>query len=465
MKKISVLLTLCTVCLLLLQTSCKKPVIFSKGNLAFSVDTLVFDTVFTTIGSTTHQLKIYNQEKQTIKIQEVELMGGSNSPFRINLDGLKGTNFADIELEGKDSLFAFIEVTLDVNGSVNPMVIQDSIRFRSNGKDQYVQLVVWGQDAYFHYRDLNEGTWPADKPHVIYGYAAVDSAKTLNIQAGTQIYLHKGAILYVYKGTLNIQGTINNEVVLQGDRLEGLYSEVAGQYYGIYFQEARPSTINYAVIKNGTAGIHLFSQDPGNGSNYTLTVKNSRIFNNASYGIFIYSGAKVKAENCILSKNGAHALLMLEGGGFNFNHCHLLGYNSGNTQTPAVGISNYFNDQAKNVTNYGPITEGKLYNCAIYGTLATELVFDTINPNNTVNINLDVRNCLIKKEVVGTQSHYQSITWNTNPEFKDVFKSDFHFYSSSPLNGKANPTFSLPTDIEGNTRSITAPDIGAYEMY
>ena len=177
--------------------SCNKSVLLSKKNLSFSADTVVFDTVFTTVGSTTQQFKIYNNDKRTIHIDEIELMGGTDSPFRMNIDGVQGTKVNDIDIDSQDSLYAFVEVTLGINGQNLPLIIEDSIRFRTNGVDQYVKLAVWGQDAYFHYKDLNEGTWPNDKPHVIYGYAAVDSAKTLNIQAGTDIYLHNNAILYV----------------------------------------------------------------------------------------------------------------------------------------------------------------------------------------------------------------------------------------------------------------------------
>ena len=60
-------------------SSCKKSNFLSKGNLSFSVDTVVFDTVFTTIGSTTQQFKIYNKEKKTVNIEEIELMGLSMS--------------------------------------------------------------------------------------------------------------------------------------------------------------------------------------------------------------------------------------------------------------------------------------------------------------------------------------------------------------------------------------------------
>ena len=376
----------------------------------------------------------------------------------MNVDGLMGTKMTNIKLEGKDSLFVFVEVTLDINSQSLPLIIEDSIRFRTNGKDQYVKLAVWGQDAYFHYKDLNEGTWPNDKPHVIYGYAAVDSAKTLNIQAGTQVHLHKNAIFYVYKSTLNVQGTIGNEVVFQGDRLEQDYQDISGQYYGIYFQEARPSTIDYAIIKNGTSGVHLFSEDPTN-SSYTLTMTNTIIQNQARYGVFIYSGAKVKAENCIISKNGTHALLVLEGGDFNFNHCDLLGY--GASPNPAVGISNFFTNYQTATTNVGSINEGVLYNCVVSGSLATEMAIDTIQLAG-VTLNFDFKNCLIKSETIQTDSFYQSIIWNNNPLFTDPSIYDFSFLVNSPLNGNGFAT-SVITDVFGNPRN-NPPDIGAIEL-
>lgn len=437
----------------------------SKKNLEFSVDTLVFDTVFTTIGSTTKQFKIYNKESKTVQIDQIELMGGQNSPFRMNVDGNMGTSLSNIRIESKDSLFVFVEVTLDINSQTLPMIVEDSIRFRTNGKDQYVKLAVWGQDMYFHYSnfqaeifDFNEGIWPNDKPHVIYGAAIVDSAKTLTIQAGTQVHLHKNSVFYVYKSTLNIVGVPGNEVVFQGDRLEQDYQEVAGQYYGIYFREALPSTIDYAIIKNGTSGVHLYSEDASN-TGYTLTMTNTIIQNQARYGVFIYSGAKVKAENCIISKNGTHALLVLEGGDFNFNHCDLLGY--GSSQNPAVGISNYFTNYQTATTNVGSINEGVLYNCVLSGNLSTELAIDTIQLSG-VNLNFDFKNCLIKSEIVQTDAFYQSILWNENPLFTDPTIYDFSFSQSSILNGNGFTT-SVSTDIFGNARS-NPPDIGAIEI-
>ncbi len=414
--------------------------------------------MFTTVGSTTQQFKIYNPSNKAVKIEEIELMGGANSPFRMNVDGVKGTNLGEMILEGKDSLFAFVEVTLSVNGQNLPLIIEDSIRFRTNGKDQYVKLAVWGQDAYFHYKDLNEGTWPNDKPHVIYGYAAVDSSKTLTIPAGTNIYLHKNALLYVYKGSLQVQGMLNQEVVFQGDRLEAMYDDIPGQYYGIYFHEALPSSIDYAIIKNGTAGVHLFSEAPTN-TGYTLQLTNTRIFNMSRYGVFIYSGAKVRAENCIVSRNETHALLVLEGGDFNFNHCNLLGF--GPAKASAVGISNYYSNPISGITNVGSIHEGTMTNCVIYGTNDFNLAIDTLHMNG-ITLNLQFANCLIRSDSVFSDPFYTNVLWNQNPLFENTNQGDFLYLPNSPLHGNGLNT-GLTLDILGNPRQ-NPPDIGALEL-
>ncbi len=441
------------------MTSCKKEKGFSKGDLSFSVDTVLFDTVFTTLGSTTQQFKIYNRDKKVINIEEVELMGGANSPFRINIDGISAYLHKNIEMPAKDSLFAFVEVTLNVNGQILPMIIEDSVRFRTNGKDQYVKLAVWGQDAYFYNNEYVEGTWPNDKPHVIYNRAVVDSNKTLTIQPNTKIYMHKNSMLIVYKSTLNIQGTLGNEVVFQGDRLEQFYKNVAGQYYGIYFQESKPSNINYTIIKNGTAGVHATGKNEFNApTDYNVTITNSQILNNSSYGVFLFDRSKVKIENSIIAKSGSHGLFVLQGGTYNINHTHLLGYGSDN-QSAVVGIKNYYNGIASGV-------KGSITNSVIYGNQRFEVAFDTVNPNNDPTfINIDFKRCLIKLEDPSTNAMYQDgIIWNSNPKFTNVSEGKFKPLTSSPLNNAGNSAYFLPTDIEGNGRDMTNPDIGAYEF-
>jgi hypothetical protein len=450
-------------------TSCNKKKQASNGHLEFSVDTLVFDTVFTTVGSTTQHFKIYNRDNHGISIEEIELMGGENSFFRINLDGLQGTKFSNIELDSKDSLFCFAEVTLGINGQNLPMVIEDSIRFRTNGIDQFVKLVVWGQDVYYHYSnvkegifDLNEGTWAVDKPHLIYGAAFVDSAKTLTIPAGAMIYMHNKSILWNYKGTLNIDGDYTNKVTIQGDRLESFYEDVSGQYYGIYFQEARPSTIDNLVLKNATVGIHMDSKDP-NFTAATVTLTNTEIKNAASYGTLLYNGTKLIAENTLIHHAGVHALLVLQGADFTFTHCNLLNYGAGDYTYPAVGIRNYFLD-SQGTLNIASIPNGIFRNCVIYGNGDEQLVLDTVQPSaGAVTLSFLFDHTVIR----GTSSNHPmfvSSFFNSNPFFINPSDNNFKFSNlTSSLHNAGSASLLLPTDIENHVR--TAPsDIGVYEI-
>ncbi len=456
--KVKLIFLLFAISLTCSVVSCKKKNLFGDGNLEFSTSELVFDTVFTTIGSTTKNFKIYNKKNNALKIEEVQLMGGSNSPFKINLDGLKGTYFTDIELAKKDSLFCFVEVKLNVNGQNLPLIVEDSIRLRTNGEDQYVKLVVWGQDMYYHNKEImNTQTWPTDKPHVIYGYAAIDSAQTLNIVGGTRIYMHKGAILWNYKGTLNMDGEYNNKIILQGDRLESFYSNVPGQYYGIYFQEARPSMVDNVVIKNATAGIHIDSRDQNYSLN-TVTLSNTEIYNTASYGLFLYNEPKVYGQNLLVHSSGVHALLVIRGAEFTFNHCNFLGYGTAEGTSTAVGISNKYT--TSNGTYVGSIPTGDFNNCVIYGSSAEQIAFDTLNTNG-ITLNFHIRNSVIRSSSLSSPI-YTSCSSN-DPIFSDPGAKNFEFSSStSSLNNNGNQLYSTGTDLL-NTFRNNPPDIGVYE--
>lgn len=462
MRKLTVfLISLLVIAAASQLSSCKKAKFYSSENLEFSADTVVFDTIFTTVGSTTKRLKIYNPSNRTLKVDEIELMGGEASPFRINVDGLSGTAFNGIEIEGNDSLWIFVEVTLDPNGGTLPLVIEDSIRFQTNGTDQYVVLAAWGQDAYFHYNDTNTGTWPNDKPHVIYGYAGIDEGQSLTIQAGTDIYLHNNSWLLVYKGSVHIEGTKSEPVTFQGDRLESAYDDVASQYGGIYFLEAQQSSVDYAIIKNGTAGLYVIGEDPGVDPGYTVEVSNTIIQNCGAYGMYIYDGGSIKAENCIVSKSGIHAFLLLQSGDFNFNHCHLLSYGSGQSVSAAIGITNYYDGVV------GHINEGTITNSVIYGYGDHEIAMDT-SSLGTMNFLFDHN--VIKSETQFTDAFYNNTKWNTDPLFTDIEAYDYTWPSWSPLNNWGSGIYPVTnssttnSDITGDAvRDSVSPDAGAYE--
>lgn len=445
--------------------SCKKKIAYSKGDLTFSKDTVLFDTVFTTIGSTTKRLKIYNKNNLPLKLEEVELVGGANSPFTINLDGASGSSFSDFDLSKNDSLFMFVEVTLSVNNGNLPLVIEDSIRFKANGKNQYIKLVVWGQDAYFHVNEIvsDNQPWQNDKPHVIYGLAAVgypgvDSNLTLNIPAGTQIHSHKNSYLYVYKSTLNINGVLGNEVVFKHDRLESFYDDDPGQWGGVILSQSNASMINYAIIKNAAIGLRVDTTM----SNLTLTLKNTKIDNSQFYNLFLNSGAIAVVENCVLGKAGLISTYLFAGGQASFSHCDIVNYWLGSRGGPALAIKNYY--EVEDVVYVRDVENTSFDNCVIYGNGSNEIVIDTLI-DSPVPFITTFKNCLLLREAdkIYESNNFTDPIWNQNPLFLNTSEGDFTFVTESPLNNGGHGLTGVTLDISGNNRSVSAPDIGAYE--
>ena len=139
--------------------SCKKNKILigNSFNIETSTDTILFDTLFTTIGSTTKYFKCHNKHSGILKVENISLENGTNSPFRINVDGISGVNFENIEILPGDSIFIFIEVTIDPSGGNLPFVVEDKIKFITNGNTSSVTLNAWGQDAFFHVNEIVSG--------------------------------------------------------------------------------------------------------------------------------------------------------------------------------------------------------------------------------------------------------------------------------------------------------------------
>ena len=129
-------------------SSCKKDPVTtdSSATLNFSIDTLMFDTVFTTVGTITKKFKVYNPNSKRVIISSIRLEKGSASKFRLNVDGIPGKELTDIEIRAKDSLFIFVEATLGENNANNPLIINEKIFFNLNGNRQEVNLMACMKD-------------------------------------------------------------------------------------------------------------------------------------------------------------------------------------------------------------------------------------------------------------------------------------------------------------------------------
>ena len=134
-------------------SSCRNDFEFtaSTGNLEFSQDTVYLDTVFSNIGSSTRTFKVYNRSSDDIVIPRVALAQGTNSNYRLSVDGAPGKVFENVELLAQDSMYIFVETTVDIMDftSDTEFLYEDTIEFDAGGNLQKVELVTLIQDAIF----------------------------------------------------------------------------------------------------------------------------------------------------------------------------------------------------------------------------------------------------------------------------------------------------------------------------
>lgn len=463
------------------NSGCKKDVLNSDGALTFSEDTVLFDTVFTTIGSATRQFKIYNPSSNEVNISSIMLAGGNQSKYRINVDGVPGIAFSNVTIPGKDSLFVFVDVTLDPNNLAQPAIVTDSILFNTNGNIQDVDLAAFGWDADFtyptqyiegigsiHFLDCNV-TWTAAEPHVIYGWAVVPEGCTLTIEAGANVYSHKNSGIIVDEGgTLIVNGTPLNPVTFASDRLDEFYEDQAGEWNSIWFYAGSLNNeIHGAIIKNGSFGVRVDSLAAN--SNPNLVMTNTRIENMSGMSLFSIE-ATIEAYNCVFGNAGQYSTALTRGGDYKFYHCTFGNYwVNGNRQTPAVLLNNWLEYDGSTFTY--DLNQAYFGNCIIYGNNQTEIGIDA-NESSTFNFEFD--HCLIRVNTddvdVSDLAEFHDIIYNEDPEFVNPSEEDFALDTLSPAFNAGDISITntdfgiLGTDVLGNFRPFdTDPDLGAYE--
>jgi len=464
-----------SILLLISAQSCRKDIFVTDTNakLQFSEDTVHFDTVFTTVGSITIPLKIFNTYNDPISISTIELSGGEGSQFRLNVDGESGVVFHDIEIPGNDSLYVFIEVTVDPNAEALPYIIEDSIIFETNGNLQEVKLIALGQNAHFHFGEiLCDTTWTDDLPHVIIGSVLVDTLCTLTITEGTNIHMHGGSYFYVL-GTLNVIGTKDSIVTFQGDRLEDFYKDVPGQWEGIYYlRGSYANTMIYTEIKNANDGIALGYSTTPDLEYYKdylpeLTISNTKIYDCQNNGLLSLN-SKIKATNVLIYNIGLSNCALFMGGDYDFRHCTFANYSSTYLahQTPILGIFDYFSF-SQDIVISDELTKANFTNCIVEGSIAegNEIVIDTLTAGSPLNFNFDF--CILRTDINEDLLNDSNCFFNQNAAFANIGERNYCPGEFSPALNAGTVILTDPVfdDIRGELRPFpgTLPDIGAYE--
>lgn len=435
------------------------------ARLYASADSLHFDTVFTSAGSTSQILKIINPNKEGIRVSSVRLAGGATSPFRINVDGIPGPLVQDVAIAANDSAYVFVTVTIDPTTAALPFVVRDSLEIVYNGNRQWVRLDAYGRNAHFYTNKAitaNEA-WTNDLPYVILGSLSVNPGATLTIQQGCQVYVHGDAPIIV-NGSLQVTGAAadTSRVLFTGDRLDEPYRSFPGSFPGLVFTaSSQNNLLRYAVIKNAYQGIVV--TDPAPGTKLTLQ---ETVIDNAYDAGLLGINTSIDARNLLISNCGKN-LLLVKGGSYNFTHCTLAAYSTGLLphKNPVALVANYISQN--NVVTTADLN-AVFRNCIFWGesggfvdqevvvakqgAAACNVQFDQVlwslpaDPANAVVTGVNLKN---------QPPQFDSV--NTG---KRVFS--FRLQPGSPALNKGVAT-NVSLDLDGKPRPVGLPDLGAYE--
>ncbi len=459
----------------------------NTAKLEFSLDTLRFDTVFTERGSATRILKVYNRHNKSIRISNISL-ASPNSSFRINVDGIPTASIEEVDIAAEDSLYIFGEVTVDPDDpvSISPYVIYDEIVFETNGNTQEVKLEAWGQNAnYIPNRFSSDSlslitcpgelVWDDPKPYVIFGVLFIDNC-TLTIAAGTQVHFFGGlarledeegnttiyndGLLYILPGgTLNVEGTLEDPVVFQGDRLEEEFEDISGQWAGIRLAAGSSGHVmEHAIVKNSIVGVRADSTD--------LTLKNVQFFNTSGSGL-VSVRSNIKAENSLFHSNNGNCVQLEYGGVHDFKYCTLASYGvdaSALRMTNVLCLDQFCTEYRENALN------ASFKNSIIFGSRKDEISLFEI-PDAEFNYNFE--NCLVRiDELDDEMGNHTDFFDHCDPcinattgdvVFFDVDEDDYHLDTLSIAERQAVPIPTILFDLDGEERAADSTDLGCFE--
>jgi hypothetical protein len=450
--------------------ACEKEKMSSSTDavLHFSSDTITFDTLFTSIGSPTRNLRVINRTNENVVISSVRLAGGKQSGFRLNVNGEASNDSYNVLIPAQDSIFIFIEAILEKTGKNSPLVTEDSIVFTIKNIEQKVRLMAWGQDfVLIKSEHIKTSVWTKDRPYLVYNEALVDSGQTLTIESGTTVYFHKNAGLKV-KGILKALGTFNEPIEFKGDRLEPSFNDTPDQWNGIIlYSGSHNNKINFAKIKNANIGLQVGTIEHSGFASVELS--NTRIENMSWAGIWAMK-SKILAYNCVISNIRYYNTALLLGGDYQFYHTTFANYynklSSGMRTTETLILSNYLVDNKTGVRYVGDLKEATFGNCIITGNRANELLI-SMDKQGGSNYLFD-RNLIQISDTfkLVEPTHFVDNIRNVNPRFKNPYKGNFELDTLSIVKdyGKLNYAKLYPTDLKSDSRiSDDGPDLGAFE--
>ncbi len=431
--------------------------------LTFSTDTLRFDTIFTDLGSPTLRLKVFNRSPKGVNISSIR-MKDNTGIFSMNVDGVSGESFSDVEIRGNDSIFIFVECIIDANSDARPFRVEGEMEFLTNGVTQSVVLEAYGQNVE-RLRSVtltDDAVFTSERPYVIFDTLRVAAGATLTIEPGARVYFHdKGALMI--DGTLLALGEQGRMISMRGDRLGEVlpdtgYEILSGQWQGVRFgPESFGNRIEYVEMQSSATGLVLdscaISESP------RLTLVNSWLHN--SQGNVLRSDfGNVNAYGCCFSDAG-EAVVRLRGGVHQFVQCTFANYYLFTISPDPIVTLLHLSEKDDDGSGL-PRMNAAFDNCIVYG------ITFPISPVDLEGSDVFMRNVLIGAEG-SDDDHFISCVWDENPDFeteREKYYFNYRLKEGSPALGAGNPEYVLPVcrfDMTGVDRLASgSPALGAY---
>lgn len=434
--------------------------------LSFSQDTLLMDTLLTGIPTSTRRLKVYNPHRKALLISSIILADAGKSGFRINVDGMQGNRFSDVEIAGEDSLYIFVEATLPRQDDAGIRSVKDSILFHLNGTCQEVKLQAYAQDALtLRGKVIAHDTLIASQcPILIYDSLSIAPGAHLTLAAGTRLYFHGKAGMQIH-GQLSAEGTLSAPVLFRGDRTDRLfphlpYDRLPGQWGGLHFHRSSyGNRLVHADIHGGGFGIRC---DSSGTDRRKLTLESSIIRQVSGNGLEL-TACQAVIGNSEISNAGENCVSLL-GGDYTFTHCTLANYFSWNVRKgTALQIRN-----EQGGTAY-PLSAATFRNCILAGS-GTDEINGGRSADEHIAFNYHFSHCLVHS-TEEVNDRIVNVIWRKDDNFSlmDSHAQAYDFSlneKSQAINwGKREDAHAYPTDRHGDSRlEDTAPDAGCYEF-
>lgn len=433
--------------------------------LTFSRDTVNFDTVFTAQGTPTARLIVRNKASKGINISSIRFQNPETA-FSMNVDGMSGKDFNDVEIRAKDSIYIFIECYIPETQGSSPGLIEDNLEFVTNGVTQKVRLEAYGQNVtrLRNYRVTEDETFTADQPYVVFDSLTIDPGVVLTIEPGAKMLFHDGASMVV-NGTLQAVGNAENKIDMRGDRLDDVlpdvgYDILAGQWKGIRIgKESFENRLEFVDMRSTVEGLMLDSC--ADLSKQKLTLVNSWL-HNSQRTVLSSKYSKVDAYGCCFSE-AAGAVVSLTGGEHNFVQCTISNnYLFSAITGPLLWIGHALPRHQEE--NDLPLMKANFENSILYG------LPDDINIGDFTGADVFFRNVSFKLEVTPDDNFIDCIG-DVDPMFytdRAAYYFNYRLKPDSPLKSAGNPQFVTPIDeydMDGvNRLQYGNPSLGAYQV-